>query len=104
MTIYPEWRGYNFIVVREQIWLPRRWRRLSLAGSKQQRFIAALMRMIRDTIRSDLLPEQRSTVTAWLRRTWLRLARFLIGESDPNDQRLQGGLAEGLCEIPLSTF
>jgi choline dehydrogenase len=63
----------------------------------------ALLRMIRDMIRSDLLPEQRSTVTAWLRRTWLRLARFLIGESDPNDQRLQGLLAEGLCEIPLST-
>jgi choline dehydrogenase-like flavoprotein len=63
----------------------------------------ALMRVIRDTIRSDIQPEQRTTVAAWLRRTWLRLARLLIGESDPNDQRLQGSLAEGLCEIPLST-
>jgi choline dehydrogenase len=31
------------------------------------------------------------------------LARFVTGESDPNDRRLQGRLAEGLCEIPLST-
>ncbi len=63
----------------------------------------ALMRTIKDTIRSDLLPGQRTTPAAWLRRTFLRLARFVIGESDPNDQRLQGLLAEGLCEIPLST-
>jgi hypothetical protein len=32
---------------REEIWLPQRWRRLELAGAAQQRFIAALMRMIR---------------------------------------------------------
>jgi choline dehydrogenase len=64
----------------------------------------ALMRMIRETIRSDLQPEERSTPAAWLRHTCLRLARFLVGESDPNDQRSQGLLAEGLCEIPLSTF
>jgi choline dehydrogenase-like flavoprotein len=31
------------------------------------------------------------------------LVRFVIGESDPNDRRLQGRLTEGLCEIPLST-
>jgi hypothetical protein len=37
----------QLIVGRDQIWLPRRWCALSLAGSKQQRFIAALMRMIR---------------------------------------------------------
>ena len=30
-----------------EIWLPRRWRGLELAGARQQRFIAALMRMIR---------------------------------------------------------
>jgi choline dehydrogenase len=63
----------------------------------------ALMRTIRDTIRADLRPDQRTAVVAWLRHICLRLARFLIGESDPNDQRLQGSLAEGLCEIPLST-
>jgi choline dehydrogenase len=32
-----------------------------------------------------------------------RKRRFLIGEADPNDQRLQGGLAEGLTLAPLST-
>jgi hypothetical protein len=37
----------QLIVGRDQIWLPKRWCGLSLAGSKQQRFIAALMRMIR---------------------------------------------------------
>ena len=37
----------QLIVGRDRIWLPQRWCRLSLAGSKQQRFIAALMRMIR---------------------------------------------------------
>jgi hypothetical protein len=31
----------------KEIWLPERWRRLNLAGEKQQRFIAGLMRMIR---------------------------------------------------------
>jgi hypothetical protein len=37
----------ELIAGREEIWLPRRWRELELAGEKQQRFIAALMRMIR---------------------------------------------------------
>ena len=37
----------ELIVGREEIWLPRRWRRLELAGEKQQRFIAALMKAIR---------------------------------------------------------
>ena len=41
---------------------------------------------------------------AALTSTAVRLAHFVVGEDDPNDQRLQGGLAEGLCEIPLSTF
>ena len=31
----------------EQIWLPQRWRDLQLAGGKRERFVAALMRMIR---------------------------------------------------------
>ncbi len=37
----------ELIVGREQIWLPQRWQRLELAGEKQQRFIAALMKVIR---------------------------------------------------------
>ena len=37
----------QLIAGREQIWLPQRWRKLELAGARQQRFIAALMRMIR---------------------------------------------------------
>jgi hypothetical protein len=37
----------QLITGRDQIWLPRRWRTLELAGPKQQRFIAGLMKMIR---------------------------------------------------------
>ena len=37
----------QLIVGRDEIWLPERWRKLELAGDKQQRFLAALMRMIR---------------------------------------------------------
>jgi hypothetical protein len=37
----------QLIAGRDEIWLPRRWRTLELAGDKQQRFIATLMRMIR---------------------------------------------------------
>jgi hypothetical protein len=37
----------QLIVGRDEIWLPQRWRRLELAGGKQQRFLAALMKMIR---------------------------------------------------------
>ena len=36
----------ELIVGREQIWLPARWLGLELAGARQQRFIAALMRLI----------------------------------------------------------
>jgi hypothetical protein len=32
---------------RSQVWLPRRWRRLELTGGKRERFILALMRLIR---------------------------------------------------------
>jgi hypothetical protein len=35
------------IVGRTSIWLPERWRRLELAGPKQQRFITVLMKVIR---------------------------------------------------------
>ena len=37
----------QLILGREGIWLPERWRRLELAGERQQRFIAGLMRFIR---------------------------------------------------------
>jgi hypothetical protein len=37
----------ELIAGRRQIWLPRRWRRLELAGGKRQRFIDGLMKMIR---------------------------------------------------------
>jgi hypothetical protein len=43
----------ELIAGRDQIWLPQRWRKLELAGDKQQRFIAALMKAIR---RLDTLP------------------------------------------------
>jgi hypothetical protein len=37
----------ELIAGRDQIWLPQRWRELELAGQKQQRFITALLKMIR---------------------------------------------------------
>jgi hypothetical protein len=37
----------QLIVGREDIWLPERWRKLELAGDKQQRFITLLMKVIR---------------------------------------------------------
>jgi hypothetical protein len=37
----------ELIAGRDQIWLPERWRSLELAGERQRRFIAGLMRMIR---------------------------------------------------------
>jgi hypothetical protein len=37
----------ELIAGREEIWLPQRWRKLELAGDRQQRFITTLMRMIR---------------------------------------------------------
>jgi len=37
----------QLIAGRDVIWLPDRWRRLELAGDRQQRFLAGLMRMIR---------------------------------------------------------
>jgi hypothetical protein len=37
----------ELIAGRSEIWLPERWRRLELAGNRQQRFIATLMKMIR---------------------------------------------------------
>jgi hypothetical protein len=37
----------QLIAGRDEIWLPQRWRRRELAGPRQQRFLAGLMRMIR---------------------------------------------------------
>jgi hypothetical protein len=37
----------ELIAGRDHIWLPQRWRKLELAGDKRQRFITALMKMIR---------------------------------------------------------
>jgi hypothetical protein len=37
----------ELIAGRDEIWLPQRWRKLELAGDKQQRFITGLMKMIR---------------------------------------------------------
>jgi hypothetical protein len=37
----------QLIANRDEIWLPDRFRRIQLAGSKQQRFLTALMKMIR---------------------------------------------------------
>jgi hypothetical protein len=37
----------ELIAGRQELWLPRRWRQIELGGNAQQRFISALMRMIR---------------------------------------------------------
>ena len=37
----------QLVAGRDRIWLPRRWRSLKLAGDRQQRFIAGLMRLTR---------------------------------------------------------
>lgn len=40
-------RALELVAGRDEIWLPRRWRGIELAGARQQRFIAALMKLIR---------------------------------------------------------
>jgi hypothetical protein len=37
----------QLIVGRDAVWLPQRWREMSLTGSNQQRFVNALLRLIR---------------------------------------------------------
>ena len=39
--------AFQLIAGRNEIWLPRRWRRLELAGPRRQRFLQALIGMIR---------------------------------------------------------
>jgi hypothetical protein len=43
----------QLIANRRKIWLPRRWRRLSVAGERQQRSLAALTRLVRWLERSS---------------------------------------------------
>jgi hypothetical protein len=43
----------QLVANREQLWLPQRWRRVSLAGTSQERFIRALMRLVRWLERSS---------------------------------------------------
>ena len=37
----------QLIAGRHEVWLPQRWRKIELAGTRQQRFITGLMRLIR---------------------------------------------------------
>jgi hypothetical protein len=39
--------GLQLIANREEIWLPRRWRQLPVAGQRQQRLLATLIKMVR---------------------------------------------------------
>jgi hypothetical protein len=52
----------ELIVGREEVWLPQRWRRLELGGDRRQRFLHAMLRMIR-----------------WLERFSRPRLRFLFG-------------------------
>lgn len=46
MEIIAALLALELVAGRREIWLPQRWRRLELAGPRQQRFLAALMRLI----------------------------------------------------------
>jgi hypothetical protein len=39
--------AFELIVGRQEVWLPQRWRNLELGGDRQQRFLHAMVRMIR---------------------------------------------------------
>jgi hypothetical protein len=47
MEIIAALLALELVAGRQEVWLPRRWRKLGFAGARQQRFIAALMRLIR---------------------------------------------------------
>jgi hypothetical protein len=47
MEIVAALLALQLIAGREQPWLPARWRRLELAGPRQQRFLAGLLKLIR---------------------------------------------------------
>jgi hypothetical protein len=38
---------------RERLWLPKRWRKVSLAGAREERFVTGLMRLVRRLERSS---------------------------------------------------
>ena len=59
--------GLQLIVGRDEIWLPRRWRALQLGGEKRQRFINALLKVVR-----------------WLERFSRPRLRFLFGSRVSN--------------------
>ncbi len=66
----------------------------------------SLVRTLLGAVASDLDVDMRSGIVRFARaiaRLFDRDRRFLIGHDDPNDQRLQGRLAEGLTVAPLST-
>jgi hypothetical protein len=46
MEIIAALLALELIAGRQEVWLPRRWRKLELAGSRQQRFISSLMKLI----------------------------------------------------------
>ena len=63
-----------------------------------------LMCVIRDAVRVDVASNSVvARASRALGETFERWARVVVGEADPNDQRLQGRLAEGLTAVPLST-
>jgi hypothetical protein len=47
MEIIAALLALELIAGRREVWLPQRWRKQELAGARQQRFIASLMRLIR---------------------------------------------------------
>jgi hypothetical protein len=63
----------ELIAGRHEVWLPERWRRLELGGEKQQRFIAALMKLIRKLERFS-----RPRLTFLFRRRFFDVAFGLV--------------------------
>ncbi len=68
----------ELIVGLKQIWLPKRWLELELAGHKQQRFIAALMKAIR---RLERISRPRLRFLFHHRLTSIVFAMLVIGGS-----------------------
>ena len=67
----------------------------------------ALMCVIRNAVRADLFGGSKSFLMRAIKSVkgfWERWARFVVGEADPNDRRLQSRLDEGLTAVPLSTL